>query len=43
MALWKNMVLWKKTFGTIEKSYGTSIYEGKQHGRLPKIINFDLL
>ena len=33
--LWKTMVLWTKLWYYTE-NYGTSIYEGKKHGRLPK-------
>ena len=33
--LWKTIVLWTKLWYYTER-YGTSIYEGKKHGRLPK-------
>ena len=44
MVLWKKthgtidktMVLWKKTLWNYSDNYGTSMYEGKKHGRLPK-------
>ena len=33
--LWETMVLWTKLWYYTENN-GTSIYEGKKHGRLPK-------
>ena len=36
----KTMVLWIK-FWYYTENYGTSIYEGKKRGRLPKTMNYN--
>ena len=36
----KTMVQWTELWYYTE-NYGTSIYEGKKHGRLLKVRNFD--
>ena len=45
MVLWKKLLYYGQNYSTIEKpmvyyseNYGTSIYEGKKHGRLPKTM-----
>ena len=42
MVIWNVDLLWKND-GTIEKNYGTLMYERKRkHDRLPKTLIFDL-